>query len=349
MIYTGVGIMSGTSLDGLDILLCTFNEKGNHVSHEIIDAITIPYNRYWKNQLHDAHLLSGYDLIQLHNTYGIFIGDQVSGFLHEQKIKPEYIASHGHTVFHEPEKRLTFQIGNGAAIAATANLTTISDFRSLDVSLEGQGAPLVPAGDEMLFNEYDYCLNLGGFANISYKHNKQRLAYDICPVNIAINKLAASLDLTMDVNGEIGREGSIDLHLLNSLNDLQFYQMSPPKSLGREWLEKHFMKVIVNSKASIPDKLRTMYEHIAIQLSKNIAKNSKVLITGGGAKNLFLINVLKSQTKANIEIPTERMVDFKEALIFAYLGLLRLQGKPNCLSSVTGARMDNIGGIIYKI
>jgi len=348
MLQTGMGIMSGTSLDGLDLAICqfSFNEKWNF---NIIDAKTIPYSDNWKQKLSTADKLSGIDLINLHKEYGKLIGNTANDFIQSFAHKIDFIASHGHTVFHQPDKGLNLQIGDGNVISSVTGITTISDFRSMDIALGGQGAPLVPIGDRLLFSEYDYCLNLGGFANISFESENKRIAYDICPVNIVLNELASKTGVSFDKNGEIGKSGIIHSKLLNTLNNISYYHQKHPKSLGKEWLTSNFSPLLEDFNIPLMDKLRTLYEHISHQITNSITSgNAKILITGGGAHNVFLIDLLKQKTKANIVIPTNEIIDFKEALVFAFLGLRRLRGEINCLASVTGAVKDCSGGIIHN-
>lgn len=348
--YQVIGVMSGTSLDGLDIVLCKFIFNNNR-EFEILKSETIEYDSSWKRNLSKAHALSGLDLLLLHKEYGRFIGQSINQFMDNSTETIDFIASHGHTVFHQPEKQITLQIGDGAEIAATTNITTISDFRSLDVALGGQGAPLVPIGDELLFSEFDFCINLGGFSNISFNENNKRLAYDICPANIVLNFLANKLGLAYDKNGTLGKDGNINKDLLEKLNNLKYYNLTYPKSLGREWLNEVFLPIIEQSKISIYDQIRTVYEHIACQisLSLNTSEKSKTLITGGGAYNNFLIELIKQKTNSNIIIPDKNIIEFKEALIFALLGVLKFTNQINCLSSVTGARKDSSGGTVYRL
>lgn len=346
--YKAIGIMSGTSLDGLDIVLCDFifNDKWNF---KIIKSETIEYSEDWKNKLSKASELNGYNLFSLHKEYGQFIGKSINTFLQDSDNKIDLIASHGHTVFHQPEKKLTLQIGDGHEIAATTGITTISDFRSMDIALGGQGAPLVPIGDELLFPEYDFCLNIGGFANISFKENNNRIAYDICPANIILNLLANKLGQPYDKNGALGFLGKLNTDLLNKLNIIEYYHKKHPKSLGKEWLDHTVLSILNLSEISISDKLRTLYEHIAMQISTALPQNktSKTLVTGGGAYNKLLINLIKQKTASMIIIPDSNIIEFKEALIFAFLGVLRIRGQINCLSSVTGATKDISSGIIH--
>jgi anhydro-N-acetylmuramic acid kinase len=344
------GLMSGTSLDGFDIALCEFTPFEKSWQFKIIDAITYPYTEKWMENLRNAQHLSANNLLLLHKAYGEYLGLQVIEFLKYKTVKPFLLASHGHTIFHQPQKKLTFQLGDGNSIAAASGITTISDFRSMDVALGGQGAPLVPVGDELLFGQYDLCLNLGGFANISFRSDHKRIAFDICPVNFVLNLLAASQGMEYDNNGNIAASGQIDHNLLAKLNSLEYYKSPHPKSLGREWVEKHVFSALEGSSLSIADKMRTFVEHIAIQCGKITnpvaAPGMKMLITGGGAHNEFLIEQITKHSNTKITVPDLLTIDYKEALIFAFLGLLRSQNKINCLSSVTGASRDSCGGVI---
>lgn len=347
---TGLGLMSGTSLDGLDMALCSFRQEDNKWMFEILSATTVNYPEWLNKQLREAHSYSGLLLTKLDRDYGRWIGDKTSQFINDCEFQPSFIASHGHTVFHQPGNRITLQIGSGAEIAAATEITTITDFRSVDIALEGQGAPLVAAGDQMLFGDYDFCLNLGGIANISYVDNNKRVAYDVCHANMALNYIAGKMNMKMDRNGAEGRNGSVNDQLLKELNKLKYYHTPPPKSLGREWFEEEFLQILNNRPISLNDKLRTVYEHIASMIASACSSFSKgkLLVTGGGAHNSFLVERLKHHSKHDIIIPGKDIVDFKEALIFAFLGILRLENKVNVLASVTGSKKDNTGGCIYQ-
>ena len=346
--YISIGCMSGTSLDGLDLVACrfTFDKKWNF---EILKANTISYSHKWVNKLSAASELNALDFAFLHNDYGKFIGKQIIDFCADQPEKPEMIASHGHTIFHQPDMKLTVQIGNGAFIAATTGIPTICDFRNLDVALDGQGAPLVPIGDELLFDEYEFCLNLGGIANVSFREDGIRRAFDICPANMAFNHFTKELGYEYDLNGSMGRSGMVHPELLNLLNSLDFYKHEGPKSLGREWFETDFLPLIYSFQLSPEDALRTLYEHVTDQITNAIDQFPKgqVLITGGGAHNVFLIELFSEKTKHKTNVPSEQIIDFKEAIIFAFLGVLRFRNDVNCLKSVTGAKHDHSGGVIY--
>jgi anhydro-N-acetylmuramic acid kinase len=345
--YTAIGIMSGTSLDGLDIALCEFTFD-NSWSFNIAKARTIDYSDKWRDRLSKAQKLSGFDLLYLDKLFGRYIGESVNDFLSDVNMKIDFIASHGHTVFHQPEKKLTLQIGSGAEICSTTGINCILDFRSLDIALGGQGAPLVPIGDKMLFSEYSACINIGGFANISFNEKNKRIAYDICPANIILNNLSQKLGSDFDNNGDFGKQGQLNTKLLSELNGIPYYNREYPKSLGREWLEKEFMPIIEKSEISIIDKITTVYHHIAEEIVNSINSNlSKVLITGGGAYNKFLIDLIKHKSKSEIIIPSKEIVEFKEALIFTFLGVLRLRNENNTLATVTGAKKDSSGGTIF--
>jgi len=343
-----LGVMSGTSLDGIDLALCRFSEFENEWSYEIVDAQTIVYPTIWIERLKGAPQLKAEEFLILHNEYGCYTGELITKFLCGKEV-PQLIASHGHTIFHQPDIKFTFQLGNGASIAASTGITTINDFRNLDVALGGQGAPLVPIGDQLLFPEFDYCLNIGGFANISFDQNGTRIAFDICPANIILNELALQKGYSFDKDGDLGASGTINKTLLKKLNCLDFYRQKWPKSLGREWIDNQTTPLLSASGLTIEDQAATIYEHIAYQISNVTGKVGKLLATGGGSKNLFLIDQLKHKTSCQIVLPDEKLIDFKEALIFAFLGVLAFKGRVNVLSSVTGSQQDNIGGTIYYI
>ena len=338
--------MSGTSLDGLDLAICRFFYSQNKWNYELLKSKTVTYTDDLRKQLENAPSLPGDELINLDNKFGTFISSQSAEFITETGLPVELICSHGHTVFHQPENGLTYQAGNGASIAATTGISTVSDFRRTDVSLGGQGAPLVPAGDELLFSDYDYCLNLGGFANISYRSGNKRIAFDICPVNIILNQLAQQKGNLFDKDGIEGSSGKKDVNLFRKLNEIEYYRMPPPKSLGREWVFREFMPVLDGSDLPHPTKMATVYEHIASQITSIPDSKKIMLITGGGAHNKFLMDLIKQYSKSNCLVPENDLIDYKEAIIFAFLGLLRIRGEINCFASVTGAMRDSCCGVI---
>ncbi|MCK4920899.1 MAG: anhydro-N-acetylmuramic acid kinase, partial [Bacteroidales bacterium] len=281
--YRVLGCMSGTSLDGLDLALCNFSLFEGNWKFSILKAQTLKYSEEWSRKLSEATLISADALISLDREYGIHTAEIINTFLESADLKPEFIVSHGHTVFHNPKKGYSFQLGNGNDISTITTLPVIYDLRNKDISLGGQGAPLVPIGDKLLFKDFDACLNLGGFSNISYEKNEERLAFDLCPVNIILNEIANNQGRAYDPEGSIGRSGEIVPELLNDLNSLQYYTQSGPKSLGKEWLEKEFKACVSNYSIADTDILRTIYEHITYQISSFINNENikEVLVTGG--------------------------------------------------------------------
>jgi len=340
-----IGLMSGTSLDGVDIALCRFTN--NPIEFDLIKAHTFPYPCGFKSKLEEAINLNGAELNKLHIELGELYGNMIISFIKTFSIsKVDLIASHGHTIFHEPDKKITLQIGHPAYIAIRSGIPTVGDFRSADVFLDGQGAPLVPIGDKNLFSEYNNRVNLGGFANISYEKDNKTIAFDICPANIPLNLLAQEMGYSYDDEGSIAASGQIDKYLLDELSSLKYFSFPPPKSLGREWFDNEFLPIINKSESSIVNKIRTVTELIAMLVSSSLL-DGNTIITGGGANNKFLIKRIKSISKNKIIIPSENIVNFKEAIIFAYLGFLRINNMPNTLSSVTGASKNHISGGLY--
>lgn len=345
-----IGVMSGTSLDGIDIVYATFHFRKEAWHFEIILAETIAYNHLWRQMLKDLVSYSTDELLQVDKKYTMYLSEIIKNFIQKNKISYiDAICSHGHTALHEPDKKLTYQIGNLPDMASVLKKRIVCDFRVQDVAFGGQGAPLVPIGDKLLFSEYDYCINLGGFANVSYAFENKRIAFDICPVNIVLNYYVNQLGFDYDDEGEIASTGTVNNTLLEQLNALDFYKETPPKSLGLEWVNTCIFPLIHAFNLEIKDVLRTFVEHAAMQIANKISNDNKnkVLITGGGAYNTFFIERLKQHSKSDIVIPSKTIVEFKEALIFAFLGVLKLRGEINCLQSVTGAKKDHSSGKIY--
>ncbi|MDA9339417.1 anhydro-N-acetylmuramic acid kinase [Polaribacter sp.] len=343
-----IGLMSGTSLDGLDLVYVKFNID-NYKDFEIIHTDTIPYSKKWKTILQKSIDFSKADLTILDLDYGQLLADRVSDFIEKYTItKVNFIASHGHTVLHQPEKGITLQIGCGQIIANKTRHKVVCDFRSQDVQLGGQGAPLVPVGDALLFSEYDYCINLGGFSNISFCEKEERIAFDICPVNIVMNFYMLKLGFDYDENGELASKGVINESLLEKLNDLSFYRKQYPKSLGLEWVQLKVFPLIDAMETDVSVILRTFVEHVAIQISRIVEKDSAILFTGGGVFNSFLMSRIRVLSSCRVQKVTNKMVNYKEALVFAFLGLLRIENKINCLKSVTGASKNHSSGVVYN-
>ena len=344
--YSVIGVMSGTSLDGLDIIKCSFtkNDKWQYI---IEKGTTIKYSEKWIKTLKTIHQEPLKKINEISIKYGAFIGKEINRFVKKNEFNVDFIASHGHTIFHQPEKKYTLQIGDGETISNTTNKLTISNFRKLDVKLNGQGAPLVPIGDIHLFSNYKYCLNLGGFANISIQEKSNITAFDICPVNIILNHLSNRLDMEFDKNGNLGKEGTCNIKVLKKLNKLRFYNQKESKSLSREWLEENILSLTEIKEIKTKDILATFYEHIGFQIGK-LLRNKTTLVSGGGAYNKFLCSKIKKYANSEIIIARKEIINFKEALIFGFLGVLRIRNEVNCLKDVTGALRDNCGGEINR-
>jgi anhydro-N-acetylmuramic acid kinase len=348
-VYRAIGLMSGTSLDGLDIAWCTF-KRDNRWHFELHEATTISYDELWRDRLRTAHTLSGMELAQLHVDLGKLHGAWVKEFMGEHSFHVDFIASHGHTIFHQPHLGTTLQISSPPHIAAATGVDVIADFRTTDVAHGGQGAPLVPIGDLWLFGNYPMCLNLGGIANVSVKESLHMEAFDIGLCNMALNHFAEKLGVVYDRDGALSRMGSVNESLLEQLNSLDFFKQPAPKSLGKEFWVNEFLPVVDRAVVNMHDALRTITEHIAIQIAEALRKREQgeILVTGGGAHNGFLMERIAAHTQHRVVVPEKKIVDFKEALIFAFLGALRMAGEPNALASVTGAKRDSVGGAIYS-
>ena len=358
MVYRAIGLMSGSSLDGLDIAFVEFQEQGGKWTYEILQADCYAYTKEWETKLRDAINLSARDYQLLHAEYGHYTGQQINKFIEEHQLhyKVAVIASHGHTTFHIPDKNMTAQLGDGAAIAAETKLPVVSDLRALDVAFGGQGAPIVPIGEKLLLGDYNFFLNLGGIANISLNAEKY-VAYDICPANRVLNMLVNQLGKEYDDGGQIAASGTVNNELLEKLNALEYYKQPYPKSLANDFGTDVVYPIIKDSNLEIKDAVRTYVEHIVFQIENAIGSSltplgdgGKLLATGGGGFNTFLIQRLSDSLKElNIEVivPDKKLVNFKEALIMAFIGVLRWRQEYNVLSSVTGAARDSIGGALW--
>lgn len=347
-----IGLMSGTSMDGLDIAFINFSyQPESQWNHEFINSKSIPYPTDLKQKLRESVYYSSVELLTLDKQVGKFFAEKVNEFIEENKYSRhdiDAIASHGHTIFHQPANGFTYQIGCGDTISYHTGIKVINDFRQKDVIAGGQGAPLVPIGDKLLFgNLADSFLNIGGFCNICFP-GEITIAFDICPGNLPLNAIMQELGKDYDKDGVNARKGNVDHAQLNQLNNLSYYRQKAPKSLGTEWLQSDFLPVL-NQIENKFDRLRTCCEHIAYQIAKVIMdnKSGSVFITGGGAKNDFLMELIRQKSTSEIIIPDTTLIDFKEALIFAFLGALYLNGNTNTLRSVTGAERNVIGGVLH--
>jgi anhydro-N-acetylmuramic acid kinase len=360
--YNVIGLMSGSSLDGLDMAFVHFEENAGEWTFEILESCCKPYPADWKEKLAGVGQLSAKDYLLLHSAYGHWLGNAVNDFLEERNLayRVQLIASHGHTTFHEPAFRMTAQLGDGAAIAATTGIRTITDFRSVDLALGGQGAPIVPIGEKLLFPDYSLFLNIGGIANLSAKGTNS-IGFDVCPANRILNLLAAGTEKGYDENGLLAASGDIDKILLDKLNGLEYYKQPYPKSLSNEFGLNEIYPLILSANLSMRNGLATYTEHIAIQISRSLiplkekfpgSEEMILFTTGGGAHNRFLIERIRHKVapaKINCVVPTENIVDYKEALIIALMGVLRWREDINVLHSVTGASKDSINGAVWSV
>jgi Predicted molecular chaperone distantly related to HSP70-fold metalloproteases len=357
--------MSGSSLDGLDMAYVHFNENAGKWSFEIVYSECIPYDQHWRSRLTNSTRLSAVEYLLLHSDYGHYLAERVNGFIDKNELqhKVDIIVSHGHTTFHLPAQRMTAQLGDGAALTADTQLPVVTDLRSIDVAFGGQGAPIVPVGEKLLFPGIGYFLNLGGIANLSSLINDDPLAFDICAANRVLNLLAQEIQLDFDKDGQLAATGKINDDLLNSLNDLSYYDLPHPKSLPNSFGTDEVYPLIKKFDLPLADALRTYVEHIVIQVknaliktmschgsSENINSDPQLLITGGGALNSFLIARLKDHlltTGIDVVVPQLEIINYKEALIIALIGTLRWREEYNVIASVTGARRNSIGGALW--
>lgn len=342
-----LGLMSGTSLDGLDLALVEFELTNETMHWSFLKTETVDYSSQLIADLDQAPQLSGKELRALDVAYGKWLGKTCNRFISQVGVRPDIIASHGHTVFHEPNHGYTLQIGDGNYLAAETGIDTICDFRSLDMAFGGQGAPLVPMGDQWLFKAFDHRINLGGIANISSQNITGDVAFDVCPFNLLLNRYSQLLGVPFDDKGALARNGRLDQDLLQALNAHPYFSKLPPKSLDKNWLLKEFIPLIDQHGLKPSAILRTLVEHFAIQVGRHLP-TGRVLLSGGGTHHHFFVERLKQQCAARIEIPSEEIINFKEALIFALLGFLRLKEIPNVLTSATGANKSVCGGVLIK-
>jgi len=352
--YDVIGVMSGTSGDGLDLAACTFIKENSSWSFEIKKSKTVPFPLRIGNLLSSAFQLSALDLAKLDVDFGSWVGDQIKSFGKELHFVPQAVCAHGHTVFHQPKLGFSLQIGNGWALRERSGIPVINDFRMQDIQLGGQGAPLVPIGDQLLFSDIDFCINLGGISNISMEIGQKRIAFDISPFNLLLNHFAKKLGADYDKDGSWAAEGITDKDLFSKLNAIGFYSQKGAKSLGREDIEQDFLPLLESSILSPKDILSTLVEHFSFQIAEVIKKyksteRPKALLTGGGAYHRYFIDRLDHclDSQWNKIPASKELIEFKEALIFGFLGVLRLRGEANCLASVTGAKSDSCGGTYY--
>jgi anhydro-N-acetylmuramic acid kinase len=364
MVYKAIGLMSGSSLDGLDIAYVQLQETGGKWTYEILHADCRPYSTAWMEKLSNAVHLPALDYQLLHTAYGHYTGELVNKFIDDYNLHHQVhlVASHGHTTFHLPAQKLTAQLGDGAAIAAVTGLPVVSDLRALDIAFGGQGAPIVPIGEKLLLQEYDWFLNLGGIANLSFNGPGKYLAFDVCAANRVLNLLAQKAGKEYDDEGRMAAAGMVNDALLEQLNKLDYYRQSFPKSLANDFGTGIVYPLVQQYSLSVPDALRTYVEHIAVQIADAAGgllsnadgrpkkDNQQLLVTGGGALNTFMIERISDQLKIHsIEtvVPDKQLINYKEALVMALIGVLRWREEYNVLCSVTGAARNSINGALW--
>lgn len=368
MVYRVIGLMSGSSLDGLDIAFVEFHEQAGAWSYEIKATECYAYSPEWVERLKMATTLNALDYQVLHTAYGHYTGQLVNAFIEEYGLdyQVQLIASHGHTTFHVPGQKMTAQLGDGAAIAAVTGINVVSDLRAMDVALGGNGAPIVPIGEKLLLTDYSLFLNIGGIANISCNFSNNYIAFDVCPANRVLNMLANKAGKAFDDGGRIAAGGKVQQEVLNMLNSLEYYRLPGPKSLANDFGTDVVFPLVAGSRFPmkdtwIQDSLRTYVEHIAVQVKQallgipglqaaNDQPPAKLLVTGGGAHNAFLVERLSAllrEIDMEVVVPDMRLVDFKEAIIMGLIGVLRWREENNVLASVTGSLRNSIGGAVW--
>lgn len=359
--YRVIGLMSGSSLDGLDIAHCRFTVSNNNEwDFEIEQAVTVPFTGEWVQRLKLLPTATAKELAEAHANLGNHFGGLVASFIQQHQLqgKVDLVASHGHTIFHFPAQKFTLQIADGAAIAAQTGVPVVCDFRTTDIAMAGQGTPIVPIGDKLLFSDYKFCLNIGGISNISAKTSRGMIAFDICAANQVLNHLAAMLGLEYDEDGKAAAQGKLNQELLQQLNTLHFYNQPYPKSLDNSFSKLYVLPALEQFHIPVQDKLYTYCEHIAIQIAEhiqtiskrenlNVSSADKMLVTGGGALNRFLVERIAAHAGVQVVVPEKQIVQFKEALVIALMAVLRLRNEVNVLASVTGAVKDSVGGAMF--
>lgn len=360
MTYRAIGIMSGSSLDGVDVVCAELVEQSGTWTFDIIAADCIPYSADWRKKLQEAIHLDARSYQLLHTEYGHYLGQRVNEFINKNDLsyKVGLVSSHGHTTFHMPGKLMTAQLGDGAAIAAETQLPVVTDLRAMDVAFGGQGAPIVPIGEKLLLKDYSMFLNLGGIANISFNLPEKYIAFDVCPANRVLNMMATELGKDFDDNGEMASSGEMNTDVLNKLSSFQYYQDAYPKSLANSFGTDDIYPVLEQLKPQ--DKLRTQVEHIVTEIRNSVRmvkerekldnSSRKMLVTGGGALNGFLVKRLSDllmEENVEVVVPDEKIINYKEALVMALIGVLRWRQEYNVLSSVTGAKRNSIGGALW--
>ncbi len=357
MVYQVIGLMSGSSRDGLDIVFALIEEQRGKWSYTLEEAVCEPYPEFWQKAL-DMDLAMPFPaFLELHSAYGRYLGERVMAFIQERNLKHRvhFIASHGHTAYHNPGARTGFALGDGAQLAAITGLPVITDLRSMDLALGGQGAPIVPIGDRLLFSDYPFLLNIGGIANLTMRTDSGYLAGDIGPANQVFNRLAGRKGMDMDRGGELAAKGKLSPEILQRLADQEYYRLPMPKSLSNE-KALALMDPLWESGLEVEDALATAQAHLVAQIVRSLEsvhgreKGGRMLVTGGGAFNHQLMAQLSGAlAPLSIEpvVPEKELVEFKEALVMALMGVLRWREETNIYGETTGASRDHVGGALW--
>jgi len=347
-----LGVMSGSSLDGIDVALVDFSLNGE-IKWTLKSSQTFPISSELREMLFHIMEKIPDKVVETETLFSLKIAQCINQFLETNNIQSASIdgcAVHGHTVLHYPDRKVSWQLLNAGLVAELTGTTIISDFRNQDIALGGQGTPMAVIADRDLFGGHDVYFNLGGIANVSYKKANEWMAYDLCACNQVLNYYANKEGLTYDEDGRLAQQGKVDQEVLGDWLDYEFFNIDGPKSIDNQWIKTKWIKLIENSKLSNLDSLRTYVELICHLMVKLIqAQHQSIFITGGGAHNTFLINRLRelSPNHVKIQLPKKEIIDFKESILMAFVGSLRLQSKPNFVSSATGASNDSIGGAVY--
>lgn len=358
--YKVIGLMSGSSLDGVDLAYCEFRLDGEQIDFDLLIAETIPFDETWISRLQHLPTQNALTFAKTHVYFGHYLGELLNDFIKRCAITPDFIASHGHTIFHDPDRRFTTQVGEGGAIAAITKRTVISDFRTQDIAINGEGTPIAPAADRYLFSEYDLMMNIGGIANVTCNARGKYIAFDTSAANQILNVLASFRDLEYDKDGELAAQGTLVPSILEELEKLEYFKQSYPKSIANSWVRERILPIFIENEATVEDKLYTAVEHIATETAAAIKgvfrkeklpkKEYRLLVTGGGGFNGFLIKKIQEKVlplKVKVEVPTPEIIEYKEAILMGLMGVLRMEKRVNCFSSVTGANRDTVGGAVY--
>ncbi|MGB0862924.1 MAG: anhydro-N-acetylmuramic acid kinase [Saprospiraceae bacterium] len=358
--YKVIGLMSGSSLDGVDLAYCEFRLNDEAIDFDLLIAETIPFDEKWMGRLQHLPTQNALTFAKTHVYFGHYLGELLNDFIERCKIEPDFIASHGHTIFHDPDRRFTTQIGEGGAMAAITKTTVISDFRTQDIAIDGEGTPIAPAADRYLFSEYDLMMNIGGIANITCNAKGKYIAFDTSAANQVLNVLASFKGLEYDKNGNLAAQGKVIPSILEQLESMEYFKQSYPKSIANSWVRDRILPIFIENEASIEDRLHTAVEHIATETAVAIKgiftkeklpkKEYQLLVTGGGALNGFLIKKIQEKLvplRVKVEVPAPEIIEYKEAILMGLMGVLRMEERVNCFSSVTGARRNTIGGAVY--